>query len=261
MKKSVQFSNGPVCTPRKTYTVEELFKIKGRLSSTSQRNPCVCEYPPKENIEDEILGDTLNIQTTLFQMPSMKETFKSFDSRALLAEKLQALENENKRLSDSLEDEARLRQAFMEEAKREIQRTEKLMDEKIANMNKQAMESMQQVAAMNNNLVAKLEDKEETLQKMSNVAAKLKIEQEREKCKCKLASNLCKKLKERNNELESEKEAIVVEIEKVKGSSERLKGELMDCKNKINSLSNVMMDKIDSSEMLLKTFVFRKLIL
>lgn len=190
-------------------------------------------------------------------MPSLKETFKSFDSRVVLAEKLQALENENKRLNDTLKEEARLRKAFMEEAKREIRRTEKMMDEKMANMHKQAMESLQQVAAVNNNLATALGDKEETLQKMSNVAAKLKIEQEREKCKCKLVNNVCRKLKERNEELEKEREAIDKEVAKIRSDNERLKSELKDYNRKIDSLSNVIIEKnTQLGRILLKAFVF-----
>lgn len=177
-------------------------------------------------------------------MPNIKEAFKSFDPNTLLSEKLQALEDENKRLTAALENEARLRKTFMEEAKREIKRTEEMMDEKITNMQKQAMESIQQVAVINNNLTVALENKEETLKRINTVAAKLKIEQERDKCKCKLATNVCKKLKERNDELEKEKKKIVEDIERVKADNERLKGDLMECKNQIDLLSNVIYVKL-----------------
>lgn len=174
-------------------------------------------------------------------MPSVKETFKAFDSRSILTDKLQALEKENKRLNATLKEEARLRKAFMEEAKREIDRAGKMMDEKIAAMQKEAMESIKQVAAVNQNLADALGDKEDTLRRMSGVAAKLKVEQEREKCKCKLAGNVCKKLKERNDELERDKEAILREIERVKAENDRLTGDLIKCKNQINSLSKVIL--------------------
>lgn len=185
-------------------------------------------------------------------MPIIKETLRAFDSRAALCDKLQELEDENKRLNKSLQEESRLREAFMEQAKREIQRTEKLMDKKIAEIHQDAIESMQKVAAINNNLAVALCDKDSCLKKMNCVAVKLKTEQEKDRCRCKYASNICQKLRSKNEELEKEKREIILEIERIKAENEQLKNDVMECKNKINSLTEVTISQVVMMENMLK---------
>lgn len=169
-------------------------------------------------------------------MPSLKETLKDFDSRHILEEKLKALEDENRRLTNSLQEESRLRQTCMEEARKEMKRTEKMMDEKIEEIQRQAMESVKQVCGINKNLMVALCDRETCLRKMSGIAARLKDEQDKNRCRCKFASNVCQRLRDRNEELEQEVQRVLKEIEKTKDDNLRLKGDLDGYKNIINGL-------------------------
>lgn len=214
--------------------------MQGRISSSSQRNEiCLCDYAIAEDEESDLMGDTLNIQKTLFQMPSLNQTLDCYDSRRNLEEKLKMLENENKRLTVCLEEEAQIRKAFMEEARREIKLTEKMMDEKMAIIQQQAIDSMQQVSTINKNLMVALCDRENCLRKVSGVAAKLKSEQERNRCRCKFASNVCEKLRERNEVLEQEKEKFLQDIENARADSSKLKKELKEYKCKLCCLNQV----------------------
>lgn len=197
---------------------------------------CTCE----ENVEEILDDDTLNIQKTLFQMPAIKKSLRSFDSNAVLLEKIEALENENKRLNATLQKESRLRQVFMEDAKRKIEQTEKIMDQKLTKLQQQADQSVQQVMTINKNLTDTLCDKEACLKKMNEIAAKLKIEQDKEKCKCKFANNVCQKLQKRNEELEKERDTILQDIQRIKADNESLKNDLTKYTKQIDGLNDVI---------------------
>lgn len=235
--KSVQFSS---CSPKKTYTVEELFKTCGRISSISQQNDmCSRDFAAKEEIKEDILGDTLNIQKTLFQVPCLNQTLQAFDSYNCLQEKLKNLEKENKRLNTCLEEEARLKNAFIEKATREIKKTEGIMDEKIAEIQQKALGSVQQLTEINKNLMATLCDRENCLRKMSAATEKLKNEQQKSRCRCKFASNVCQKLRERNDELEKEKMKFFEEIENATAENEQLRRDLEGFEHDMNCLKQV----------------------